>query len=1157
MAFTHLHVHTENSLLDGAARIKTLVASAKKKGMNSLAITDHGVMFGVIDFYKECKKQGIKPIIGCEVYIARRSRLDKEAGIDDKKRYHLILLAKNEVGYKNLMKIVSTGFVEGFYRKPRVDKEILRQYSEGIVALSACLFGEVPDALLYHSYERAKEIVNEYIDIFGKENYFLEIQNQGLEEEIQIMPLMKKLSDETSIPLVATNDVHYVEREDAELHDILLCLQTNNVASNPNRMKFANDEFYLKSEDEMRKVFVNIPEAIDNTQIVADMCNVEFEFGKLHLPEFKPPKNLTVKEYLQQLCIEGINRVYPTITDEIRERLDYELSVIESMGYIEYFLIVWDFINFAKKNDIPVGPGRGSAAGSIVSYALGITGVDPIKYGLIFERFLNPERVSMPDIDIDFCYERRQEVIDYVIAKYGKDKVSQIITFGTMKARGAIRDVGRVLELSYGETDKLAKMVPNELKMTINKALDINPSFNEACNENLLCKKVVDMAIKLEGINRHASTHAAGVVISKNPIDEYVPLYSVEGQITTQFPMTTIEELGLLKMDFLGLKNLTTIQDAIDLIKNNHGIEIDFTKMNFDDSKVYDLISSGDTEGLFQLASPGMTQFMKQLKPDCFEDIIAGISLYRPGPMDSIPTYIENKKNPNNISYLSKELEPILSVTYGCLVYQEQVMQIVRELAGYTYGHSDVLRRAMGKKKMDVMVAERSKFEEGCLDKGISKEVASQIFDQMVKFAEYAFNKSHAAAYAVLAYQTAYLKTHYPIEFMTALMSTDINDPIKVAKYIRNCKKLNIDILPVDINYSMKKFSIENGQIRIGMLLVKGAGEASIDEIIKNREENGKYTDLVSFVNRQNLKNINKKTIESLIKVGALDSIDSNRAKTLSHCEMIYESVQKDTRKKAPGQISLFDLANDEIDDVEITLDLPDVADFTLKTKTQLEKEGLGLYISAHPLDPYEKLIERKTSANSEILEIAASDIENNRKTNISDRDSVVVAGNIVNVKQLTTKRGQMMAFVDIEDYTGIVEVVVFPDTYKNTFSIVKEDNPVIIRGTVTFEEGKAATVLAQNIALLDDLVKNKDNNSEKYLILKLEENLTENVINDKINTLIEIFKSNSGNTPIYIFAMGRKLKIDKRFWVDINEDLLDELKLHVNANDIMIKTKN
>ena len=953
MAFTHLHVHTEYSLLDGAARIGDLVARAKELGMTSLAITDHGVMFGVIDFYRECKKQGIRPVIGCEVYTAARTLFDKDAE-RDKRMGHLVLLAKNNQGYKNLMKIVSEGYRHGFYYKPRIDKNVLRQYHEGLIALSACLAGEIPHRLLNGDYEGAKKEALEMLDIFGEGNFYLELQDQGLEEEARILPDMKRLHAETGIPFVATNDSHYVRQEDAVAQDILMCIQMGTTVDEENRMRFSNDQFYLKSEDEMRKIFASIPEACDNTEKIAQQCDVTFTFGELHLPDFQAPEGLTKPQYLRKLCEKGLAERYPEAEGEeladLQERLNYELSTIENMGYVEYFLIVWDFINYAKENHIMVGPGRGSAAGSIVAYTLRITDIDPIKYGLIFERFLNPERVSMPDIDIDFCYERRGEVIDYVTRKYGEDKVSQIITFGTMKAKQAVRDVGRVLNVSYPETDAIAKAIPFALKMTIDKALEMSPELKAKYEGDETTRKVIDMARAIEGMPRHASTHAAGVVISRDSIDEYVPLYLADKGLSTQFNMTTIEELGLLKMDFLGLRNLTIIRDALAMIEKDHGVKIDFSRMEYDDPKVYEIIAKGNTEGIFQLESGGMTQFMKNLKPDCFEDIVAGISLYRPGPMASIPTYIENKKHPHNIAYIHKSLEPILSVTYGCLVYQEQVMQIVRDLGGYSYGRSDLVRRAMSKKKMDVMLEEKEYFIHGktdddgnveiagCVRNGVPEDAAEEIFNQMVSFAEYAFNKSHAAAYAVLAYETGYLKVHYPAEFMAALMTSVTGDANSISKYMRNCQEMGIQVLPPDVNESDKKFSVTDGKIRFGLSGVKNVGDGVIEAIIEARETKGIPSDIFRFIENLDVHKINKKAIESLIKAGALDCFDPNRAAHIGIYESLIESAQSSAKKNIEGQLSLFQLAADTMEESNVVNRLPAVKNFEKSVLLAQEK---------------------------------------------------------------------------------------------------------------------------------------------------------------------------------------------------------------------------
>ncbi|MGF6375778.1 DNA polymerase-3 subunit alpha [Clostridiales Family XIII bacterium PM5-7] len=1071
MAFTHLHVHTEFSLLDGAARITEVVARAKELGMDSLAITDHGVMFGVIDFYRECKKQGIKPIIGCEVYTAARTMQDKDAD-RDKHQGHLVLLAKNQEGYQNLIKIVSKGFTEGYYYKPRVDKELLTAHSEGIIALSACLAGKVQNCLLNRDYAGAKAEAMAMDSIFGHGNFYLELQDQGLEEEAMINPELVRLSKELDIPMVATNDVHYVKQSDAEMHDVLLAIQTATTVDDENRMRFPNDQFYLKSEDEMRKIFAYAPDALDNTQKIAEACNVEFEFGQYHLPEFVPPEGKTNAEYLRELCHQGLKKRYDDITSELTERMNYELDVIENMGYVEYFLIVWDFIDFAKRNGIMVGPGRGSAAGSLVAYALQITDIDPIRYSLIFERFLNPERISMPDVDIDFCIERRGEVIDYVIEKYGKENVSQIITFGTMKAKAAVRDVGRALNLSYADTDKIAKAIPFDLHMTIEKAMNLNPELRAMYDSDERVAKVLDMSKAIEGMPRHSSTHAAGVVISKEPLDEYVPLYMSDKGVATQFNMTTIEELGLLKMDFLGLRNLTVIRDALELIERNYGVTIDFAKMGYDDSSVYEMIASGNTEGVFQLESGGMTQFMKNLKPSCFEDIVAGIALYRPGPMDSIPKYIENKKNPHKVKYVTPELEPILAVTYGCLVYQEQVMQIVRDLGGYSFGRSDLVRRAMSKKKADVMLEEKEYFIHGkkddngnvellgCVGNGISEQAAEAIFADMESFAQYAFNKSHAAAYAVVAFETGYLKRHYPLEFMAALMTSVMGDATQISKYIRNCQEMNIEVLPPCIYESGKKFTVVDGKIRFGLLGVKNVGEGAIDAIIKAREEKGKPKDIFQFISNLEISEVNKKAIESLIKAGALDCLDENRAAHLAIYESLVESAQSTAKKNIAGQLSLFQLSSEEMSNGDTSGVLPNIKNFDKEILLAMEKEMLGVYITDHPLNEYAERMNQLVSVNTDQLAHASAEHHND----IKDGMQVVMAGMINSKKNLVTKNNKMMAFLGMEDLFGVVEVVVFPNVYERYMEAIEEDNVVVVKGKLNFKEDEMPKLLADSI---------------------------------------------------------------------------------------------
>lgn len=1150
MAFTHLHVHTEYSLLDGAARITDVVARAKELGMDSLAITDHGVMFGVIDFYKECKKQGIKPVIGCEVYTAARTMYDKDAD-KDKYQGHLVLLAKTNDGYKNLIKIVSKGFTEGYYYKPRIDKDVLRAHSEGIIALSACLAGKVQSCLLNRDYEGAKAEAQALDKIFGHGNFYLELQDQGLDEEAMINPQLVKLSKELDIPLVATNDVHYVKQEDAEAHDVLLAIQTATTIDDEKRMRFPNDQFYLKSEDEMRKIFAYAPEAIENTHKIAMECNVEFVFGDYHLPEFIPPAGKTNQQYLRELCQKGLEERYDEITPKLQERLDYELGVIEDMGYVEYFLIVWDFIDFAKRNGIMVGPGRGSAAGSLVAYTLRITDLDPIRYSLIFERFLNPERVSMPDIDIDFCIERRVEVIDYVIKKYGKENVSQIITFGTMKAKAAVRDVGRALNLSYAEADRVAKAIPFDLKMTIDKALSMNPELKAMYESDARIAKVIDMSRAIEGMPRHASTHAAGVVISKLPLDEYVPLYMSDKGVATQFNMTTIEELGLLKMDFLGLRNLTVIRDALELIEKNYGVTIDFAKMGYDDKAVYDIIASGNTLGVFQLESGGMTQFMKNLRPSCFEDVVAGISLYRPGPMDSIPKYIENKKNPDHIKYVTPQLAPILDVTYGCLVYQEQVMQIVRELAGYSFGRSDIVRRAMSKKKKDVMLQEKEYFIhgktdengnieiEGCVRHGISEAAAESIFSDMETFAQYAFNKSHAAVYAVVAYETGYLKKYYPVEFMAALMTSVMGDAKSIAKYIRNCKEMGIEVLPPCINESQKKFSVVDGKIRFGLLGVKNVGEGAIDAIIKAREEKGRPQDIFQFINNVEISEVNKKAVESLIKAGALDCLNQNRAAHLAVYEGLVESAQNSAKKNIAGQLSLFAISSEEMNSGDTSGTLPDVNNFSKDILLAMEKEMLGVYITDHPLNEYADKIQKYASVTSE--ELAAASEEGHHDSRIQDGMTVTLAGMIAGKKNQITKNNKMMAFVNLEDLFGEVEVVVFPNVYERCSAAILEDNVVVVKGKLNFKEDEMPKLLADSVVGIHDVEQHlqheqaapeRGRNAQggrtqgagtgaETVKVRIPQEADEQEI---LGRLQEIFKEYPGNTPVLIYLQNGKI---------------------------------
>lgn len=1074
--FTHLHVHTEYSLLDGFSRVKTLVKRAKEKGMTAVAITDHGCMFGAIDFYKAAKAEGIKPIIGCEVYTAPRKLTDKDPNYD-KHQGHLVLLAKDMIGYKNLIKIVSKSYVDGFYYKPRTDMDELKKHSQGLIALSACLAGDVPRAIMNGNYDKARKLAMEYREIFGNGNYYLEIQDHGLPEQKQVNTEVVRLSRELNIPLVATNDVHYVDKDDAKIQDILMCLQMQKTIDDENRMKFPSDEFYLKSREEMEQLFPELEEALDNTNEIAERCNVEFEFHKYHLPRYDVPEGYTTNGYFRELCRKGLEERYgEDCPEEYKERLEYELNTIENMGYVEYFLIVWDFINFAKQNNIMVGPGRGSAAGSIVAYTLKITDIDPMKYSLLFERFLNPERVSMPDIDIDFCYERREEVIDYVKRKYGEDHVAQIITFGTMGAKIAIRDVARVLNVSYNKADQIAKEIPFELGMTIDKAMDSNPTLVELYESDAEAREVIDISKRLEGTLRHASTHAAGVVIARNPVDEYVPLYKHQDSITTQFTMTTLEELGLLKMDFLGLRTLTVIRDALDLIELNRDIKgytehIDFSKMEYDDDEVFETLSQGNTLGVFQLESSGMRNFMKQLKPNSFEDIVAGISLFRPGPMDSIPTYIENKNNPEKVTYINDKLRPILEVTYGCLVYQEQVMQVVRDLAGYSYGRSDLVRRAMSKKKMDVMEEERQyfihgKFDDegnieipGCIRNGISEEDANKIFDDMIDFARYAFNKSHAAAYGVLAYETAYLKVHYPVEFMAALMTSIMGNSDKVVEYIRECNAIGIPVNPPDINKSFSKFSVEGDSIRFGLAAVKNVGVNIIENIVKEREENGEFKDFVDFAKRLDSKDTNKRVVESLIKCGAFDQISENRATLMAGYESVLESISMDRKKNVQGQISLFDAFSaqvEEVPDMQLSTNLPVVREFSEKERLNMEKEVLGMYLSGHPLSEYKSELDRKTSINMKKI----NELKENEKTFMKIHDREVIMGGMVIAKRImTTKRNEIMAFITLEDLYGAIEVVVFPQTLKKFNILLNDDSIILIKGAISIDDDEAKLI--------------------------------------------------------------------------------------------------
>ena len=1152
MSFTHLHVHTEYSLLDGSNKIKEYVSRVKELGMNSAAITDHGVMYGVIDFYKAARAAGIKPILGCEVYVAPGSRFDRELSHGDDRYYHLVLLAENNKGYQNLMKIVSKGFVEGYYYKPRVDMEVLETYHEGIIALSACLAGEVQRYLVRGLYEEAKETAYKYEKCFGKGNFFLELQDHGIPDQKTVNAGLMRMSEETGIELVATNDVHYTYAEDAEPHDILLCLQTGKKLSDENRMRYEGGQYFVKSEEEMRTLFPYAAQAIDNTQKIADRCNVEIEFGVTKLPHFDVPEGYDSWTYLNKLCHEGLVRRYPDKHDELLPKLDYELSVIQKMGYVDYFLIVWDFINYARTHGIPVGPGRGSAAGSLVSYTTGITNIDPIRYNLLFERFLNPERVTMPDIDIDFCYERRSEVIDYVIEKYGKDCVTQIVTFGTLAARGVIRDVGRVMDLPYNFCDTIAKNIPNELNITIDKALIMNPELRAMYESDETVKRLIDMAKRLEGLPRHTSMHAAGVVISQKAMDEYVPLSrSSDGTITTQFVMTTIEELGLLKMDFLGLRTLTVISDAVKLVEKNHGIKIDVDNIDYDDKKVLDSIGTGKCDGVFQLESAGMKNFMKELKPQSLEDVIAGISLYRPGPMDFIPKYIKGKNEPESVTYVCKELEPILEPTYGCIVYQEQVMQIVQNLAGYTMGQADNIRRAMSKKKQYVIDAERQNFvygnEEqgikGCIANGISEQAANQIYDSMVDFAKYAFNKSHAAAYAVVAYQTAYLKYYYPVEFMAALMTSVIDNTRKVAEYIYSCRQMGIKVLSPDINEGEGRFLATKDGIRYGMYAIKSIGRQVIDIILAEREANGKYTTLSDFLSRVAGREVNKRAVENLIKAGACDGLDGNRQQMLLVYNTLIDNLNQEKKNSLAGQMSLFDLVSEE-EKKAYEVRFPNVEEYTKEIKLGFEKEVLGIYLSGHPLEEYEEKWRKNISA-------VTADFMLDEETNavkIKDNQSVVIGGIITEKTIKYTKQNKAMAFITVEDLFGTVEVIIFPRDYEKYSRYLNEDEKVFVAGHANVEEDKNGKLICEKIYSFDD--------TKRELWLQF---ATKESYEEKEKELYSRLYGSDGNDEIVIYiASPRAMKrLGQNYNIHINPELVGNLTEFLGEKNVKIVEKS
>ena len=1155
LGFVHLHIHSEYSLLDGANRIKDLPVRAKELGMNSIALTDHGVMFGAIDFYKACKANGVKPIIGCEVYVAPRGRKDKEPKIDEKYN-HLILLAKNNDGYKNLAKLVSLGFTEGFYYKPRIDKEILEKYHDGLICLSACLAGEVSQAILNNNIEEAKKVALWFKNLFG-EDYYLEVQNNGIKEQVLVNQKLVELSRELEIPLVATNDAHYLKREDAYNHEVLLCIQTGKRMNDEDRMRFDTEELYVKSPEEMIDYFKNIPDAVENTVKIAEKCNVEFEFGHTILPNYDVPEQYaTHYDYLEKLTVDGLTKRYgEEITNEIKERAEYELSIIRKMGYVDYFLIVWDYINYAKTHNIPVGPGRGSGAGSIVAYSIGITDIDPIKYNLIFERFLNPERISMPDFDVDFCYEKRDKVIEYVCQKYGKENVSQIITFGTMSARMVIRDVGRALDISYADTDKLAKMIPNELHITIKKALEQNRELKELYENDETVKKLLEIAMALEGMPRQASTHACGIVITKEPVVTYVPLYMRDNTISTQYIMTTLEELGLLKMDFLGLRTLTVIQDTIDLVKANKGVQVEFDN-DMNDPKVYKLWQDGNSVGIFQFESQGMTNFMKELKPDCLEDIIAGVSLYRPGPMDQIPRYIANKKDPEHAVYTHPALKPILEVTYGCMVYQEQVMQIVRDLAGYSLGRADLVRRAMGKKKLDVMAKEREIFIHGqtdengnivvpgCIRDGIDEQSANKIFDEMAEFAKYAFNKSHAAAYAVVSYRTAYLKAYYPTEFMAAMLNSFLGNLDKVPGYIEECKRLAIQILKPDINKSYTRFTVDKNQIRFGLGSIKNVGTAAVDEIVEERTKHGEFKDFSDFCERIKETTVNKKCIESLIKAGAFDELGQTRKTLMLSYENIIDTISND-KKGFDGQVSMFDLGG-ETQNEEIKYNYIIESEYDEKEKLSMEKEMLGIYISGHPLEKLRTQIEAKTTINSlKLRELSEpSEIEEDEKvTEYQDGQNVIYAGIVTSVKKKYTKNNTIMAFVTIEDLYGATEFIVFDSCYRQCSDILVNDNIVEVEGRLSIREDEEPKIVARTIKEFAEIKK-------KAFELNVT-NLNEET-KEKLKGAIHFFNGERSNMQMQI-KNGEKL--DKAGGIYMTPEILKQFQELVGEENAQIVT--
>ena len=1147
MNFTHLHVHTEYSLLDGSNKIKEYVDRVKALGMDSAAITDHGVMYGVIDFYRAARAAGINPILGCEVYVAPGSRFDREAGSGDDRYYHLVLLAENNQGYSNLMKIVSKGFVEGFYYKPRVDLSLLEKYHEGIIALSACLAGEVARFLTRGMYEDAKKAALRYQDIFGKGNFFLELQDHGIPEQQNVNQQLLKMHRETGIELVATNDVHYTLAEDAQPHDVLLCLQTGKKLADEDRMRYEGGQYYVKSSEEMERLFPYAPEALENTHKIAQRCHVEIEFGVTKLPKFDVPEGYTSWEYLNELCFRGLEERYQPVTEELKERLNYELSTIRNMGYVDYFLIVWDFIKYARDHDIMVGPGRGSAAGSLVAYTLGITQLDPIRYDLLFERFLNPERVSMPDIDVDFCFERRQEVIDYVRRKYGDDCVVQIVTFGTLAARGVIRDVGRVMDLPYAQVDTIAKMIPQELNITIDKALQMNPELKKVYEDQKEIHDLIDTAKRLEGLPRHTSMHAAGVVISQKDVSEYVPLSRAsDGSIVTQFTMTTLEELGLLKMDFLGLRTLTVIQNAVHLIEQDAGVKLDMQHIDYNDKKVLDSLGTGRSDGVFQLESAGMKNFMKELKPQSLEDVIAGISLYRPGPMDFIPQYIRGKNRPDTIKYDCPQLEPILKPTYGCIVYQEQVMQIVRNLAGYTLGRSDLVRRAMSKKKAAVMEKERQNFvygneEEGvpgCIANGISEQTANKIYDDMIDFAKYAFNKSHAAAYAVVSYQTAFLKYYYPVEFMAALMTSVIEMPTKVAEYIQVCRQMNIKILPPDVNRGAYGFSVDNGAIRYGLSAIKSVGRPVINALVEEREVNGEYRSLKDFIERLT-GTVNKRAIENFIKAGALDCLEGNRRQKMLVYSQIVDSIAQEKKNSFAGQMSLFDLVSDE-EKKEYEIRMPDVEEYDKEMILAFEKDVLGIYLSGHPLERYRNIMEKMISAKT-------TDFQPDEESGIPkvyDGQKVIIGGMITEKTIKYTRNNKVMAFLTVEDLLGTVEIVVFPRDYEKWQSMLNEDARVFVQGRVNAEDDKPSKLILEKVRAFEDMPQ------ELWIQFKDKAEYAE-----KEQELLETLKGYAGVSAVVIYLkdVNAMKRLPAGYHARISDSLTGELRKKYGESNVKV----